>query len=71
MEKVNKLKKECFSKNRYSCEIVIENINVFCYFLLHNFINSLSCSTFPYGMKYEDVTPIHKMNDKSEKENYP
>ena len=36
----------------------------------NNFNNSLSCSTFPTGKKYSDVTPIHKKDDKTDKTNY-
>ena len=36
----------------------------------HNFYNSLSCSTFPTGMKYTDVTPIYQKDDKTDKRNY-
>ena len=32
--------------------------------------NLLSCSTFPTGIKYADVTPIHKKDDKTDKANY-
>ena len=30
----------------------------------------MSCSNFPTGMKYADVTPIHKKDDKTDKTNY-
>ena len=36
----------------------------------HNFNSSFSCSAFPSGMKYADVTPIHKKDDKTDKTNY-
>ena len=29
-----------------------------------------SCSVFPTGMKYAEVTPIHKEDDKTDKEIY-
>ena len=41
--------------------------NIVSYFLYHNFDNSLSCSTFPAGMKYAEVTPIYKKDDKTDK----
>ena len=50
--------------------IIKENIDIVSYFLHHNFNNSLSCSTFPTAMKYAEVRPIHKKNDKTDKENY-
>ena len=49
--------------------IIKENIDIVSYFLYHNFNNS-SCSTFPAAMKYAEVTPIHKKDDKTDKENY-
>ena len=48
----------------------MENIDFVPYFLYHNFSNSLSCSTFPTGMKYAEVTPIHKKDDKTDRKNY-
>ena len=30
----------------------------------------LSCTTFPTSIKYTDVIPIHKKDDKTDKENY-
>ena len=50
--------------------IIKENLDIVSYFLYHNFNNSLSCSTFPAAMKYGEVTPIHKKDDKTDKENY-
>ena len=48
----------------------MENVDIISYFLYHDFNNSLSCTTFPTSMKYADVIPIHKKDDKTEKENY-
>ena len=48
-------------------KIVKENIDIVSYFLYHNFDNSLSCSTFSAGMKYAEVTPIYKKDDKTDK----
>ena len=50
--------------------IIKENIDIVSYFLYHNFNNSLSCSTFPTGIKYAEVTPIHKKDNKFDPENY-
>ena len=47
-----------------------ENVDIISYFLYHNFNNSLSCATFPTAMKDADVIPIHKKDDKTDKENY-
>ena len=41
-------------------KIVKENVDIISHFLYHNFNNLSSWSTFPTGMKYTDVTPIHK-----------
>ena len=38
--------------------------------MYHNFNNSLSCSPFPTGIKYAEVTTIHKKDHKTDKENY-
>ena len=50
--------------------IIKENIDILLYFLYHNFNNSLSCSTFPTAVRYAEVTPIHKKDNKIDKENY-
>ena len=51
-------------------KIIKENIDIGSYFLYHKFNSSFSCSTFPTGLKYAEVTPIHKKDDKTDKENY-
>ena len=48
----------------------MENVDIISYFLYHDFNNSLACTTFPTSMKYADVIPIHKKDDKTDKENY-
>ena len=45
---------------------IVKNIDIVYYFLHHNFHNLLSCSTFPNGMKYAEVIPIHKNHDKTD-----
>ena len=50
--------------------MIKENVDIISYFLYHNFNNLLSCTTFPTSMKYADVAPIHKKDDKTDKENY-
>ena len=68
VKEVNNLKnsKAC-QKTDFPVKFINENIDTVSYFLYHNFDNSLSSSIFPIGMKYA-VTPIHKHNDKTEKE---
>ena len=41
------------------------------YFVYNNFNNALSTSQYPNGVKYADVTPVFKTDDKSDKSNYP
>ena len=48
-------------------KIVKENADIISHFVYHNFNNSLSYSTFPTGMKYADITPIHKKDDETDK----
>ena len=48
-------------------KITKENIDIISHFLYYNFNNSLSCSTFPTGIKYAEVTPIYKKDDKTER----
>ena len=68
---VNSLKIRKASQNvDIPVRIIKENKDIVSYFLYHNFNNSLSCSAFPAAMKYAEVTPIHKKDDKTDKENY-
>ena len=69
-KEVNNLKiKKASQKSDIPLKIIKENVDI-SYFLYHNFNNSLSCATFPTSMKYADVIPIHKKDDKTGKENY-
>ena len=71
VKEVNSLKiRKASQKVDIPVRIIKENIDIVFYFLYHNFNNSLSCSTFPAAMKYAEVTPIHKKDDKTDKENY-
>ena len=70
VKELNKLKtKKASQKTDIPIKIVKENVDIISHFLYHNFNNSLSCSTFPTGMKYADVTPTHKKDDKTDKAN--
>ena len=51
-------------------KIIKENRNLIAYFILHNFNNALSCSEYPASLKYADITPIFKNDDKTDKTNY-
>ena len=71
VKEVNSLKiKKVSQKADIPVRIVKENIDIVSYFLYHNFNSSLSCSTFLTAMKYAEVTPIYKKDDKTDKENY-
>ena len=64
-------KQEGFTKKRYSYKNYQGKCRYPIPFPVHNFNNWLSCFTFPTGMKYADVTPIHKKDAKTYKANYP
>ena len=52
VKELNKLKtKKASQKTDIPIKIVKENVDIISHFLYHNFNNSLSCSTFPTGMK--------------------
>ena len=51
-------------------KIIKENKDLISYFVYNNFNNALSSSQYPNGLKYADVTPVFKKNDKSDKNNY-
>ena len=71
VKEFNQLKSKKVSQNTdIPKKIVKENVDIISHFLYHNFNNSLSCSIFPTVMKYADVTPIHKKDDKTDKTNY-
>ena len=72
VKELNKLKtKKASQKTDIPIKIVKENVDIISHFLHHNFNKSLSCSSFPTGMKYADVTPIHKEDDKTDKNYRP
>ena len=48
-----------------------ENKDLISYFEYNNFNNALSSSQYPNDVKYADVTPVFKTDDKSGKSNYP
>ena len=71
VKEVNNLKSRRVSqKTDIPVKIGEENIDITSYFLYHNFNILMSCSTFPTGMRYAEVTSIHKKDDKNDKENY-
>ena len=71
MKKVNKLSIKTTSQTLdITVKIVKENKDFILYFVYNNFNNALSSSQYPNGLKYADVTPAFKKDDKSEKSNY-
>ena len=51
-------------------QVIKENKYIVAFFIHHNFSNSLSSSTFPTALKYADIKPVFKKDDKTDKENY-
>ena len=71
VKKANNLKiRKVSQKIDIPVRIIKENIDIVSFFLHHNFNNSLSCCIFPTGMKYSEIIPIYKKDDKTDKENY-
>ena len=56
VKELNKLKsKKTLQKTDVPIKIAKENVDIISHFLYHNLNKSLSCSTFPTGIKYADV----------------
>ena len=51
-------------------QVIKENKDAVAFFIHHNFSNSLSRFTFPTTLKYADIKPVFKKDDKTDKENY-
>ena len=47
-------------------KIIKENRDLIAYFMLHYFNNALSSSEYPASLKYLDITPIFKKDDKND-----
>ena len=56
--------------NDIPVKVIKENKDIVAFFIHHNFNNSLSSSTFPTALKYADVKPVFKKDDKTNKERY-
>ena len=68
--KGRKAKKAC-QVNDIAVKVIKENKDVVAFFVYHNFNNSLlSVSSFLTALKYADVKPFFKKDDKTDKENY-
>ena len=71
VKELNKLKsKKALQKTDVPIKIAKENVDIMSHFLYHNLNKLLSCSTFPTGIKYADVSSIHKKDNKTYKVNY-
>ena len=62
--------KKTSQMNDKSVKVIKENKVIVAFFIHHNFSNSLSSSTFPTALKYANVKPVFKKDDKTNKENY-
>ena len=51
-------------------KIIKENKDVISLYVFHNFNNPLSSCSFPTALKYDDVRPAFKKDNKTEKESY-
>ena len=71
IKEVNKLSiKKASEALHTSANTIKENNDLISYFVYNNFNNALSNSQCPNGLKYADVTPLFKKDDKSDKSNY-
>ena len=71
-EIVREIDKLCNKKASQNTEalvtIIKENEDLISYFLHHSFNKLLSCSTFSTAIKFANVKPIHKKENKTDKE---
>ena len=71
IKEVNKLSiKKASQTLDIPVKIIKENKDLISYIVYNNFDNALSSSQSPNGLKYADVTPVFKKDDKSDKSNY-
>ena len=71
IKEVNKLSiKKASQTLDIPVKIIKENKDLISYFVYNNFNNALSSLQYPNGLKYADVTPVFKKDDKSDKSNY-
>ena len=62
--------KKTSQMNNIPVKVIKENKDIVALFIHHNFNNSLSSPTFPTALKYPDVKPVFKKDDKTVNENY-
>ena len=71
LKEVDNLKsRKVYEKTDIPLKTVKKNIDIISSFLYHDSNNLLLCSNFSFGIKYVEVTPIHKNDDKTSKEYY-
>ena len=71
LKKLEKLDpKKTSQVNDIPVKAIKENKDIVAFFIHHDFNNSLSSSTIPTALKYADVKPVFKKDDKTDKENY-
>ena len=56
--------------NDVHVKVIKENNDIIAFVIRHNFNNSLSSSTFSTALKYADVKPVFKKDNKTDKGNY-
>ena len=70
LDEINKPNPKKASQTKdISVPIIKGNKDVIALFIHHNFNNSLSSSSFWPGLKYADVRPPFKKDDKTDEEN--
>ena len=62
--------KKTSQMNDILVKVIKGNRDIVAFFIHHDFNNSLSSSTFPTALKYADVEPVFKKDDKTNKKNY-
>ena len=71
LKKINKLiNKKAFKASDIPVKTIKENKDLIAYFINKNFNNAWSCSQYPNDLKNADVTPVFKMDHKSDKSTY-
>ena len=68
LKRVNKLnRKKASQATDILVKIIKENKDVMSFYVFHNFNNGLSSCSFPSALKYADVRPVFKKDDKTDK----
>ena len=71
LDGINKLNpKKASQATDIPIKIIKENKDVVSFYVFHNFNNALSSCSFPTALKYADVRPAFKKDDKTDDENY-